>query len=349
MSFTGFSYIRVLLVIPLFFTFSSVSAQDFLSARDSVHYFLDSLFQFAPERALYAERITWKERQEALMKCADTLSEFSEVFPLLQKLLDDMEDNHSFFWYENTKYASNYGQLEESDVRPELLRGLESGQGVFKVERIDDVLYVRMPSNSSSDDYDEMQASAQEMHDLICEQYNEDTRGWILDLRLNTGGNMYPMILSIQQLLGEGVFASVLDRNGGRKEWLLKENAIYESDKQISALASACLPDLTLQKVALLTSEITGSSGEIVALAFLGRENTRIIGEESAGYMTSNELYRLPFGTFLLLSEGVETDRNGQVIKSILPDQIMIDGDNFEVPGKDEKVKAALNWLGMED
>ena len=156
---------------------------------------------------------------------------------------------------------------------------------------------------------------------------------------------MYPMILGIKQLIGDGVFASVLKKNGGREDWRLNGNEIYESEKLITALDYACLPDQTNKKVVLLTSEITGSSGEIVALAFLGRENTMIIGEESAGYMTSNELYRLPFGTFLLLSEGVETNRKGEVIESILPDKIMVEGDNFEQLSQDLKIRAALEWL----
>lgn len=345
MSFKGISCAKVLSIIVLLLTFSSVRSQDYASTSDSVHHFLDSLFRFTPERALYAERIAWEERKAELMRQAETLERFSLVFPLLQKLLDDMEDNHSFFWYENTKYASNYGQLDESDVRPELMQGLESGQGVLKVERIDDVLYIRIPANSSSDDFDEMQASAQKIQNLICEKHNADISGWIIDLRLNTGGNMYPMILGIKQLLGDGVFAGVLKRNGDMEEWRLNGNTINESEKEITALQAACLPDLTRERVVLLTSEITGSSGEIVALAFLGRENTRIIGEESAGFMTSNELHRLPFGTFLLLSEGVETDRNGGVVKSILPDQVMVEGDNFNIISEDAKVKAALEWL----
>lgn len=345
MSFKDFPGTKVLSVIVLLLTFSAVRSQDHSSTKDSVQYFLDSLFRFAPERALYAERISWEERRAELMQQTNTLERFSAVFPLLQKLWDDMEDNHSFFWYDNTKYASNYGQLDESDVRPELMQGLESGQGVLRVERIDDVLYVRIPANSSGDDFGEMQASAQEIQNLICKAYHAEIKGWIIDLRLNTGGNMYPMILGIRQLLGEGVFASVLKRNGDKETWQLNGNAIYESEKKITALKSSCLPELTKEKVALLTSEITGSSGEIVALAFLGRENTRIIGEESAGYMTSNELYRLPFGTFLLLSEGVETDRKSRIIKSILPDQVMVEGDDFKELDRDAKVKAALEWL----
>ncbi len=345
MSFEGFSSNKVLLLIIALLIFSSVKSQSHTSTRDSVRYFLDSLFQFAPEKALYAEHISWDSRQEQLMKQADTLHKFADIFPQLQLLFDDMKDNHSFFWHANTKYASNFGQLDESDVRPELIQGLELGQGVLKVETMDEFLYVRIPSNSSSDDFEEMQISAQEIQEQICEQYHEGIKGWIIDLRLNTGGNMYPMILGISQLLGNGVFAGILKRGGEEKKWLLRDLSIYEAEKQITALKSACLPDVSNDKVVLLTSEITGSSGEIVTLAFLGRKNTRIIGEELAGYMTSNELYRLPFETFLLLSEGRETDRNGIIVESIMPDQIIIEGDNFTDLSKDSKVGAAKDWL----
>ncbi|MCE7991416.1 MAG: hypothetical protein HEP71_05525 [Roseivirga sp.] len=343
---TYFAKLRLILLFCLYLTSPvGLKSQSFPTVKDSIQHFLDSVFTIVPSSALYADKINWSEAKSDLIKKAKSMESFSDVFPQWQLLFDKMEDNHSFFWHRNHKYASHFGQLNEEDVRTPLIAALNDGKAIVTASRLGSYAYVLVPPDNSSDDFDDMQQSAQILQEAICNIYSEDIKGWIIDLRLNTGGNMYPMIAGIQQLIGEGVFGSIRKKDGTTLPWSIKANGIYQAEERITALATPCLPDLSQDKVVVLTSQMTGSSGEITALAFLNRPKTFFIGEKTAGFMTSNELYRLPFETFLLLAEGYELDSQEKLTMSIMPHRIMIEGDNFEHLDQDAKIKAAMEWL----
>lgn len=339
---TKINLIFILLALSSF----GLSAQQ-VSTQDSIRVFADSTFALMKDYALYAEKVNLDSSKIAFDKKSKAFKRFEEVFSEFQKIFDQMQDNHSFFWYNNQKYASNYGQLDESSIRKPLMDAFENGEATTVAKTIHNIGYIRIPQDNSSDDFMDMQQSAQKLHDAICEIYDEDIKGWIIDLRLNTGGNMYPMIGGLIPFLGEGTFASKIDRNDHKENWNIQGKSVFEGQKEITKLKTLCLPDLTASKVAILTSQLTGSSGEITALAFLNRPNTVFIGERSAGYMTSNELFRLPFETFLLLANANETDKEGNLIKHIKPQLQMVDGDNFKDLEKDEKIKEGIRWINQ--
>lgn len=335
--------------IAFLFAFSLISqfnaSAQIISVQDSILAFTDSTFELFKNYSLYAEKINWEKRKKDFLKRNSQLPHFKEIFPAFQTILDDLGDHHSFFWYNNTKYSSRYGQLDASQIRKPLMDALENGHATLTVDVIDSVGYIRIPPNNSPDDFNEMQKSAQEIQDSICTIYSNSIKGWIIDLRLNTGGNMYPMIAGIQSFLKPGTFASTVDRNDSLKDWAVDRKAIYEGNKKITELKENCLPVLSSAKTVVLISQVTGSSGEITALAFINRPNTYFIGEKTAGFMTSNELFRLPFNTFLLLTSAYETDSNGKIISFIQPDKEMVDGDDFDTIGNDLKVLEAFKWI----
>lgn len=71
-------------------------------------------------------------------------------------------------------------------------------------------------------------------------------------------------------------------------------------------------------KVAVIINIATGSSGEITALGFKGRENTIFIGENTYGATTSNVIRNLPFGAYMALTVGYDCDRNGEFYERII-------------------------------
>lgn len=337
------------LAVIICMTFPLKAHSQNTTLQDSIYYFADSTFKLIENYSLYADKINWTERKKGFLEKSKQANRFEEIFPAFQTVFDDLEDHHSFFWYNNQKYASHYGQLDESQIRKPLMEALENGFGTLAVDVIDNVGYIRIPPDNSSDDFLNMQKSAQNIQDSICTIYNSKIKGWIIDLRLNTGGNMYPMIAGIQSFLKPGSFAGTIDRNGVTKKWAVDGKAIFEGSKKITELNQNCLPDLSSSKIAVLISQITGSSGEITALSLLNRPNTYFIGEKTAGFMTSNELFRLPFETFLLLSHAFETDNEGNIVQYIQPDLTIKEGDNFETIKEDIKVMEAIKWLNGHD
>ncbi|WP_205503999.1 S41 family peptidase [Rufibacter psychrotolerans] len=93
------------------------------------------------------------------------------------------------------------------------------------------------------------------------------------------------------------------------------------------------------------TSQITASAGEMLAVAFKGRDQTLIMGEKTAGYSTMVSEFRLG-NSYLGLSSSFIADRNGTVYEEyVQPDVEIVEGDNFEQLQADAKVQAALHWL----
>ena len=54
--------------------------------------------------------------------------------------------------------------------------------------------------------------------------------------------------------------------------------------------------------VAILTSNVTASSGEATLLSFRGLENTRTFGQPSAGYASGNLIIDMPDGAGLMVT-----------------------------------------------
>jgi carboxyl-terminal processing protease len=64
------------------------------------------------------------------------------------------------------------------------------------------------------------------------------------------------------------------------------------------------------KKIAVLTSQHTASSGELVAVCFKGKKNTRFFGEATEGKTTNTECTYIKNKLILILSTGFFSDRN---------------------------------------
>lgn len=100
-------------------------------------------------------------------------------------------------------------------------------------------------------------------------------------------------------------------------------------------------------KVALITNIATGSSGEVTALAFKGRENTIFIGEKTNGKTTANIIVDLPFGAYMTLSTGFDCDRNGNFYQHIEPDIKISKQDNFDDLLLNKNIQEGIKFISI--
>ncbi len=149
----------------------------------------------------------------------------------------------------------------------------------------------------------------------IREQDDGNRCGWVVDLRGNTGGNMWPMLLGMGPLLGDAKGADPVGMfllADKRQPWAYREGAVWLDGKGVVGSRNT---QYTLRHpgapVAVLFGPRTASSGEASVLAFRGRAASRSFGQPSAGYSTANTPQRLPDGSLLLLTGSVIADRNG--------------------------------------
>jgi carboxyl-terminal processing protease len=172
------------------------------------------------------------------------------------------------------------------------------------------------------------------------------TCGWVVDLRRDTGGSILPMLQAVGPILGDGKAVGYRDRDGTTK-WFAIENGMLAGAGPATA-ATGRPPRLRRPRppVAVLTSRLTGSSGEGVVMAFRGRPGTRSFGEPTAGVPTGNAAYPLPDRAEVHLTEGIGVDRSGATYETrIRPDQpVATDWTRYGTPA-DPVLAAATRWL----
>ena len=178
----------------------------------------------------------------------------------------------------------------------------------------------------------------------VGEQYRErlDSSarcGWVVDLRQNAGGNMWPMLNGLDPLLGPGPFGYFVGVEG-RVAWARGENEIssgtgseIDMGEPQYALANADAP------VAILFGPRTSSTGEMVAIALTGREHSRSFGAKSANYTTAVRPFELSDGAILGVTSSKVAYRDGTMIEGALVPEVTVDGDALD---------PALAWLGSE-
>lgn len=160
--------------------------------------------------------------------------------------------------------------------------------------------------------------------------------GWIIDLQFNHGGNMWPMLSAIAELLPEGIVGQQVDREGRSLPWRQHRGEIQSAD---ATMQSAFKPyrARSVKNVAVVLGPATMSSGEAVAIALRSRAGVRFFGQPSAGSTTSNTVVKLSDGSVLLLEVARFADVTGRTYDGpLLPDVV--------VP-IDQARDAAAAWL----
>lgn len=184
--------------------------------------------------------------------------------------------------------------------------------------------YLRMPGLMGSDS-DAGGAFSASVCARIEAMADTSASGLIVDLRSNSGGNMWPMVNGLHPLLGSGEIGAFRDAAGNITPWTARA-------------VPGCSAEMASRRVAVLVGERTASSGEAVAIAFKGRANTRFFGRRTSGLATANVIRPLPDGSTLVLTTADMLDRHGQDHpEGLVPDIVVEDGD--------DAVEAARAWL----
>jgi carboxyl-terminal processing protease len=178
-------------------------------------------------------------------------------------------------------------------------------------------------------------------------------RAWVVDLRCNRGGNMWPMIAGAGSLMGHGFLGRFISNDGPATDWFYQDGSSAYQDTGMTAptvymTATDPVPtfDPATTPVAVLVSEFTGSSGEMTLISFLGRPNTRTFGEVTQGQITGVATHDLADGSILGIAESIPADRTGREYhQAITPDEL-VPVDWFRYGTEDDPVLATgLRWL----
>ncbi|WP_299216678.1 S41 family peptidase [uncultured Aquimarina sp.] len=318
------------------------------SVQDSINMFYDRFFEELEANYLYRKSVNWSQIKPYIKKEALKGGTFEKSLEISSKLFDTIQGDHLLLFSEKGMYQSNLKRkIEQEDLHRNLLIAY-SEELKFEAKVINDHYgYVFIPGmlllNATEKELNER---AQKIYDAILKlNKTQKIKGWIIDLRLNIGGNSNVMLAGLYHLIGDNTVSLYLDADKNVKNRSGLHNGIYYEDQKIQARVKTIAKPNTEIPVALITGVMTASAGEFVALGFRGRKNTVIIGEESYGLTTANDLFELPFKTKAAITLSYATDRSAVFTKSIKPQIEIVKEADFKDLTKDKNVIEAIKFI----
>jgi hypothetical protein len=209
--------------------------------------------------------------------------------------------------------------------------------------------YVVLPRCSAKDN-DGLLLYAADVRRILTDLSAQNPKGWIVDLRGNTGGNMWPMLIGIGPVLGEGNVGSFVAADG-TINWFYQDGKTGTRNSAGLETVSLTLEDAPVPvtpsaPVAVLVDSSTASSAEAITIAFHGRPGTRFFGSHTAGKSTAVQPFKMDDGAELYLTTAIDADRSGKAFpEGLTPDQVFPAIGTMPQNSNDPVVLAAQTWL----
>ncbi|WP_139921530.1 S41 family peptidase [Hymenobacter sp. DG01] len=313
---------------------------------DSVKAFLDKSLTLLETYSLDRGSVDWPQLRQAVYQKAQGAQSVRELLPVYPYVFEQLKDDHGWLTYKGKTYKwRNPARTPYANAA--VKEALAQKPGVLVKMLPGNVGYVQLPGINAGGSLQQMRDAAKVVQDSLCRINPDKAKAWIIDLRLNDGGAMAPMLAGIAPIIGDGYLGGFADKDGKPdQQWYLKQGNFYLDTLRVTTLQDRCPVRKTDKPVAVLLSGMTASSGEIVAISLKGRPRTRFFGEPTYGATTANESYQISGTAYLTIAGTQETDRNRVIYRSnITPDVLISEGDNFADLNRDAKVAAALKWL----
>jgi len=288
--------------------------------------YINKVYKLIKHHSIFSDQIQWDSLDADLDHISRDAVSFSDADPISNYMLSKLQaagDHHSFFMSSKRSEQFDHGNLDERKPSVKLLS--------------DHIGYVYVPGMLSLNKK-ALNKFADSFQRLIQSlDSGQAINSWVVDLRENTGGNMYPMIAGLGPLLGNGT-AGYFIKGNKKSRWYYKNGKCGENKSAIVKVKNYyCLKNPS-PRIAILIGGQTSSSGEMTAISFIGKPNTRFFGQTTGGYTTGNSMFKLPNHARLFLASSYSADRNRKKYTGkIVPDEI--------VEGTQDALDAALVWI----
>ena len=308
----------------LFFVFATCRAER-KPPSPAVRKYLEEVVRILQANFVNRAAINWVAFKQHLLAEASGANTIEQAYPAVEFAIVALGDKHTQF------YGARPGKgLEMPPAKQLALYPDESVPG--------DIGYIRIPWVVGSQE--KLDAYIANVQAQIKERDKPELKGWLVDLRGNMGGNMWPMLVGVGPVLGEDTLGYLFDSNNTKTAWRYeKGKALADGDIEAETATYYTLKSAN-PVVAVLTDTLTASSGEAVAVAFKARKHTRSFGAGTCGVSTGRERFYLSDGSVLLLTTAVFADR--RLVRyghSIAPDEPLKPA---------EVVPQAIRWIREE-
>ena len=293
------------------------------ATSETVTSHLEMLLNLMQRDAAYTQKVEWTRVRAEVFATAAQATTIRGAYPAIEIALRALNDHGSHYQGSDGTLIgpSPVGGCTDAPSSPP---PLPANIGYVRIDGCD-------CAGTAADEF------ATSLQQAIRAADRPGLAGWIVDLRGNLGGNMWPMIAGVGPVLGDGIIG-----------WIVYNNREYEREyrngESLSlgeAFARAANP-YTLQqplpRVAVLTNRAVASSGEAIVVYFRGRPGTRSFGTATCGHHHLLNSYPFANGATLVLTTSVHADRTKtEYAGPITPDEVVADSA--------DAVQRAATWL----
>jgi len=316
---------------------------------DSVDAFLSKSLSLLQTHSLERNAVDWAQLRQAAYQRAKGAQSINDLLPIYPFVFEQLKDDHGWLTYRGKTYKW-YNKARLPYTNATVKAALAKKPSLHVKVLPGQIGYLLLPGINAGGSLAKQRVAAQVVLDSVCRINSDKIKAWVIDLRLNDGGAMAPMLGGLAPLLGDGHLGGFTDQDGKPTEqWHLRNGDFYLDTLGIRTVHTQCRRTKTDKPIAVLLSGLTASSGEIVAISLKGRPATRFFGEPTYGATTANESYLISGTAYLTIAGAAEIDRN-QVpyLTNIRPDEVITGSDDFTDLSQDAKVRAALAWLKLK-
>lgn len=165
--------------------------------------YLDEAIEKIRRHALKAETIDWDKARAKTLLYASGASTPAQTYDAIAYLLRGLKDNHSLFVSAmETRAGADNRRVDNFNLHSEMI-------GTHAL--------LRIPGFGMAHQ-DRQVAFADDIAERIEKLAESSPCGWVLDLREDTGGNMYPMLAGLWPFLGDEILGYFV-RGETRRPW----------------------------------------------------------------------------------------------------------------------------------
>jgi hypothetical protein len=304
--------------------------------------YVEAALDIMQEHSINRRRIDWPAFRAGTFEQARGAVTTADAQLALRFALRNLGDHHSYLVTQQTAVALSAAPVSNA----------RTGRGSIapRAQWLDGVGLLSLPGFAGGTPAAQV-AFADRVQALIKELDESGVYGWILDLRLNSGGNLWPMLAGVGPLLGDGeAGASVYPDGREVAFWYEDGKAGFGDYVQLRVSGAPYRLAVPNAPIAVLTGPATASSAEVLAIAFRARGNSTIVGTPTRGLAAGNRTFPLADGAALVLTVAATRGRGGEVHHGAVEPDLVATAQNGAARdpvsgGGQAAIDAALTWL----
>lgn len=277
---------------------------------------LEQALSFIEARAYHLPRIDWPATREAAHAALRATPGEAGLTAAIRGVLAALKDGHSFYRPPSNAMPPVHAAAPAASTpapapAPTPIAVLVSG-GDAPVVQV----------NRWSGDPSQVRGAAELVRAVLVDATATTQCGLVLDLRGNSGGSVWPMLVGLAPVFEPGVLQTWIDRDGAARITELAAGRLRHGGRPFFVdAASLPEPRSRPRHVAVLLGPRTASAGELLALGFAGDPRVRRFGAATAGATTSNASLPMPGGAMLAVMSSRVRDRSGALVDGpLVPD-----------------------------